>query len=147
MGTCNGGNTMYTGGRRRRSGRKMRGGNMYGFGGALNDGTNGAAWNAVPNNAVNPVTLQSMPEYGTTGGRRRRTGKKVTRKGRRGTRKNRRVTRGRKVMRGGANWVSSAGVGASFGGDGVAGLGNYTAYAPKAPTGGPVQGGDGVYKV
>lgn len=137
--------TGCSGGRRRRGrksrasrgSRKMRGGNFYGPGGAIAPGA--MQWDAVPNTANDPVTGAAKAEYAMPGGRRR-AGKKATRKGK----KSRRTTR-RRTMRGGANWVSSSGVGASFSGDGVAGLGNYSAYAPKAPTGGPSQGADGVY--
>jgi hypothetical protein len=84
-----------------------------------------------------------MPDYSMPGGRRRT---KKSRKGTKKTRKGVKKTRGRRTMRGGANWVSAGAVGAAFKGDGVAGLGNYSAYAQKAPPGGPTQNPDGAYR-
>ena len=131
--------------RRRRSStkktRKMRGGNFYSFNGAI--GTNGADWGAKENVAADPKTGALLPNDGgemqapKLGGRRRRSSRKTKKGGKR--RKSRK-------MRGGASYVSSAGVGAAFKGEGIAGLGNYSAYASKAPAGGPPQGADGVYR-
>lgn len=141
------------GGRRRRSSktrktRKMYGGNFYGFTTDAGLGSAGAARPAVENVAANPVTGGLIPNDGSElnapklgGRRRRRKGTKKMTKKKGGKR------RGRKTMRGGASYVSSAGVGASFRGEGVAGLGNYSAYGAKMPVaGGPTQGGDGVYQ-
>ena len=121
----------------RRHGRKtMKGGNFYSFGFDPQTGTGGAGFTAVENNAVDAKTGAAIPDYAMPGGRRRKS-KKATKK----SRKSRRRT-----MRGGANWVSSAGTGAAFRGEGSAGLANYSAYAPKAPVGGPTQNPDGAYR-
>lgn len=147
MGTCGGDTTMYAGRRRSRKmkgksrrTRKLRGGNFVGFsaGEQTGLGTAGAMYPAVENSPVTkggvPIPEPILPK----GGRRR--SRKPKRKGgkhRRGhTRK----------MRGGANWVSVAPAGGSFTGEGNAGLINLTQYSSKVPGGGPVQGGDGVYK-
>jgi hypothetical protein len=123
--------------------RKMRGGNMYGFGGALGGTTAGPAWDAKANLPYNSATgRESNVDYGMpqTGGRRRKG--KGSRKGKK-TRKSRRRT-----MRGGANMVGSANSGASFGGKGIAGMADYGGYAANVNgRGGPTQGGDGVYSV
>lgn len=76
--------------------------------------------------AVNSLPPQLRPQQGS-----RRKSKKGGRKSRR-------------KMRGG-NYVSSANVGASYQGSGVAGLANYSPYAPNVPGGGPSQNPDGVY--
>lgn len=151
--SCAAGSGMMKGGRRRRGGdpeppkqdvkkggrrRTMKGGNFYGVGAAIAPGA--IEYNAVENNAVDPKTGAAMPDYSMPGGRRRR-GTKKSKKTTKKSRKSRRRT-----MRGGANWVSSAGVGAAFRGDGSAGLANYSAYAPKAPVGGPTQNPDGAYR-
>lgn len=101
------------GGRRRT--RKMRGGNGYGFGGAITPG----ALEVMPN-------MTSVPDgapYKPMGGRRRRR----SRKGK--SRRSRRTRR----MRGGG---SVAGVGYGFAGGGAAGLANATAYPSNLPPGG-----------
>ena len=124
------------GGRR----RTMKGGNFYGAGAAIAPGA--LEYKAVENNAVDPKTGAAMPDYSMPGGRRRKP-----RKGTKKTRKGVKKSRGRRrTMRGGANWVSAGAVGAAFKGDGVAGLGNYSAYAQKAPPGGPTQNPDGAYR-
>lgn len=134
---------------RRRSRKTLRGGNFYGASGAIAPGA--MQWGAVENVAASPVTGKLIPNDGSEmkatklGGRRHgkktRKTKKVTRKGGKKHRKSRRK------MRGGANWVSSAGVGAAFKGDGVAGLGDYSAYGAKMPvSGGPEQNPDGAYR-
>lgn len=130
------------GGKRRGSRKTMKGGNFYSFGFDPQTGTGGAGFTAVENNAVDPKTGAAIPDYAmpAKGGKRRgsRKSKKATKKGGRKSR--------RRTMRGGANWVSSAGVGAAFRGEGSAGLANYSAYAPKAPVGGPTQNPDGAYR-
>ena len=134
-------------GRRRRSTkktRKMRGGNFYGPVGAIAPGA--MEWGAKENVAADPKTGALIPNDGSEmqapklGGRRRRSSRKTKKGG-----KHRKGHKSRK-MRGGASYVSSAGVGAAFKGEGVAGLGNYSAYASKVPAGGPPQGADGVYR-
>ena len=101
------------GGRRRT--RKMRGGNGYGFGGAITPG----ALEVMPN-------MTSVPggaAYKPTGGRRRRR-----------SRRSRRSRKGRtRRMRGGG---SVAGVGYGFAGGGAGGLANATAYPSNLPPGG-----------
>lgn len=75
--------TCVTGGSRKRT-RKMRGGNMYGFGGTI--GTAGAQWGAVANTEVDKVTGAAKPDIYDikTGGRRRgRKSRKVSRRHRR----------------------------------------------------------------
>lgn len=142
------------GGRRRRSvkkTRKMKGGNFYSVvGGDPELGGAGARVDAVPNLGLNgngtPVDGGDymMPQLGA---RRRRTGKK-TRKGGRKSRASRASRKGRKTMRGGAGFYSIAGAGASYGGQGIAGMADYGGYSTKGPvTGGPTQGGDGVMHV
>lgn len=127
----------------RKSRKAMKGGNFYSFGFDPQTGTGGAGFTAVENNAVDPKTGAAIPDYAmpTKGGKRRgsRKSKKVTRKGKKGARRTRK-------MKGGANWASVGAVGAAYKGEGSAGLANYSAYAQKAPVGGPTQGPDGVYK-
>ena len=141
------GGTLYGGRRRRRSvkkTRKMKGG-AYGFGGALDGGTNGALWTKMDNLAANAETGALIPNnlelnaIKLGGGRRRRTGKgkKVTRKGRKGGRRH-------KTMRGGATQLVSSNGGAAFLGTGYGGLGNYGGYSVNQPGGGPQIGADGV---
>lgn len=124
----------------RRSRKAMKGGNFYSFGFDPQTGTGGAGFTAVENNAVDPKTGAAIPDYAmpTKGGKRRgsRKSKKASRKSKRRSRK----------MKGGANWASVGAVGAAYKGEGSAGLANYSAYAQKAPVGGPTQGADGVYK-
>jgi hypothetical protein len=121
----------------------MKGGNFYGAGAAIAPGA--LEYKAVENNAVDPKTGAAMPDYSmpTKGGKRRGRG---TRKSKKGTRKGKKGVRRTRKMKGGANWVSAGAVGAAFKGDGVAGLGNYSAYAQKAPPGGPTQNPDGAYR-
>ena len=136
-----------SGGRRRRSmkkSRKMRGGNMIGFGGPLAGTTAGAQWNAMANTANDHVTGGVVDDFVASGGRRRRTAKKT----KKGGRKSRASRKGRKTMRGGANMIGSANSGASFAGKGIAGMADYGGYAANVKgVGGPTQGGDGVYNV
>ena len=146
MGACG----AVMGGRRRtrkmkgksRRTRKLRGGNFAGFqaGESTGLGTAGALYPAVENSEVNPKTGAAVPEPILPKGGRRRTQKKSRKGG-----KHRRGHKSRK-MRGGANWVSVAGTGGSYTGDGKAGLINLTQYSTKNPAGGPPQGPDGVYK-
>lgn len=99
----------------RRHTRKMRGGNGYGFGGAITPG----ALEVLPN-------MTSVPDgapYKPMGGRRRRR----SRKGK--SRRSRRTRR----MRGGG---SVAGVGYSFTGAGSSGIADHTAYPSNLPPGG-----------
>jgi hypothetical protein len=99
-------------GGRRRS-RKMRGGNGYGFGGAITPGT----LEVVPN-------MTSVPggaAYTPTGGRRRKSRKGKSRRSR------------RRTMRGGG---SVAGVGYSFTGSGARGMADHSAYPSNVPVGG-----------
>jgi hypothetical protein len=117
------------GGRKRRGSRKMRGGNFYGFQGALAGSSAGPSWGSVENNAVDPVSGAVKPDYAMPGGRRRRTGK--TRKTR-GGRKSRRVSRRRRTMRGGAPSYNSAGVGYGYAGTGAAGIADAAAYASRS---------------
>jgi hypothetical protein len=117
------------GGRKRRT---MKGGNFYGFQGALNGTTAGPSWGAVENNAVdakgNPMPDYAMPK---TGGRRRpRKGKKATRKGKKGTRKGR---KSRRTMRGGASYLGSANAGYGYAGTGSAGLADAAGYRANVP--------------
>jgi hypothetical protein len=137
--SCSG--PMKAGGRRTR--RKMKGGNFYSFGFDPQTGTGGAGFAAVENNAVDAKTGAVMPDYAmpAKGGKRRgsRKSKKTTRKGKKGMRRTRK-------MKGGANWASVGAVGAAFKGEGSGGLANYSAYAAKAPAGGPVQNPDGAYR-
>ena len=145
--TCSGGTTLY-GGRRRRSAKskKMRGGAMYGFGGALDGGTNGPAWGGVANLPVNSATgAVSKVDYTMEGGRRRRTGKK-SRKGGRKSRTSRRHGR-RRTMRGGAQWQSIAGAGWGYGGRGVAGMPFAEGYSTKGVDNPHPQNPDGGYHV
>ena len=128
---------------RKGKGRKMRGGNFYGFGVDSGLGSAGAKWGSVENVAAKPDgTL--VPNNGElaapkVGGRRRRTSKKG--------RKSRRVSRRRRTMRGGAGFYSIAGVGAGYAGKGAAGLADYGGYSTKGPVaGGPTQGADGVMR-
>lgn len=125
-------------GGRRRS-RKMKGGNFYSFGFDPQTGTGGAGFSAVENNAVDAKTGAVMPDYAmpTKGGKRR--GSRKSKKSRKGARRSRK-------MKGGANWASVGAVGAAYKGEGTAGLANYSAYAPKAPVGGPAQNPDGAYR-
>lgn len=133
---------MMGGGRGKKS-RKMRGGNFYGFKGALDGGTNGASWGAVENVGVdksgNPVPDAVMPKVG---GRRR-----VRRTSKKGTRKGRKHQRRRRTMRGGASWYSPSNAGGSFAGKGTAGLISLDSYAVNRAPGGPVEGADGVMRV
>jgi hypothetical protein len=138
------------GGRRRRTAKKkaMKGGAMYGFGIDQGIGSAGAARPPVENVGLRgDGTPVPGGDYGMLGGRRRRTGKgkKATRASRKGGRKSRRTTR-RRGMRGGGGGVT-AGVGASFTGRGVGGMGFYEPYTPKAVPGGMVIGGDGVPQI
>ena len=141
---CLGGNTTLYGGRRRRSGKvkktkKMRGGNFYGFKGAV--GTNGADWGAVenlaakPDGTILPNNASELLAAPIVGGRRRRGRGKKTRKGGRKSR--------RRTMRGGASWYSPRVAGGSFIGDGQSGLPNLTSYSVNTAPGGPVEGFDG----
>lgn len=128
--SCSGGNTNpMMGGRKRRGTRKMRGGNFYGFQGALAGSSAGPSWGSVENSAVDPVSGAVKPDYAMPGGRRRRTGK--SRKTR-GSRKSRRVTRRRRTMRGGASSYNSAGVGYGYAGTGAAGIADAAAYASRS---------------
>jgi len=142
--SCAAGGNMMKGGRRR--GKTMKGGNFYSFGFDPKTGTGGAGFTAVENNAVDAKTGAVIPDYAmpTKGGKRRgrgtRKSKKVTRKGKKGVRRTRK-------MKGGANWASVGAVGASYKGEGAGGLANYSAYAQKAPVGGPSQNADGAYHV
>jgi hypothetical protein len=128
----------------------MKGGNFYGFKGAL-DGTGaGADWNSVENLAATPAG-NLLPNNGSellaaplAGGRRRRAGKKT----RKGGRKGRRMTRRRRTMRGGANFHSITGVGAGYAGRGAGGLADFEGYSTKGPVpGGHAQGPDGVMQL
>lgn len=137
--SCSGGNTNpMMGGRKRRGGRTMRGGNFYGFGGNLTGSSAGAQWDAVANTGANSAT--GAPTQELYGGRRRRgrTGKKATRKGRKHGRRHGR----RRTMRGGASSYNSAGVGYGFNGTGSAGLANAAVYASRV--GGAPMNADGV---
>lgn len=128
--SCSGGNTNpMMGGRKRHGSRKMRGGNFYGFQGALAGSSAGPSWGSVENNAVDPVSGAVKPDYAMPGGRRRRTGK--SRKTR-ASRKSRRVTRRRRTMRGGASSYNSAGVGYGYAGTGAAGIADAAAYASRS---------------
>lgn len=152
MGYCMGGTQQ--GGRRRRTGKTkktrmtkkaMRGGNFYGFTGGVGGTSAGAGWESVENTAAKPdgTLIANGGELSATqlGGRRRRGKGKKTRKGGRKGRK------GRRTMRGGANFVSVAPAGGSYTGQGAGGLISLTPYAAKTSVdGGPVQGGDGVYR-
>jgi hypothetical protein len=122
------------GGRR----RTMKGGNFYGVGAAIAPGV--LERTAVENNAVDAKSGATIPDYAMPGGRRR--------KSRKGGKKSRKVSKKgrRRTMRGGANWVSAGAVGAAFKGDGQAGMQSYSAYAQKAPPGGPTQNPDGAYR-
>lgn len=124
----------------RKSRKAMKGGNFYSVGYDPQTGTGGAGFTAVENNAVDAKTGAVIPDYAmpTKGGKRRKS-KKATRKAKKGGRR-------RRTMKGGANWASVGAVGAAYKGEGSAGLANYSAYAQKAPVGGPTQGPDGVYK-
>ena len=112
-------------------------------------GTNGPVWAGVENAGARAdggyVSNGGELEATQLGGRRRRRGKKVTRKGGRKTRK----SRGRRrTMRGGMSYIGSANVGHGYGGTGVAGMANHTGYPANVNgAGGPMQGGDGVYKI
>jgi hypothetical protein len=138
------------GGRRRRTGRKQRGGNFYGFQGGIGGTTAGAEWGAVPNaGARSDGTLVAgdgdLSANQLGGRRRRRTGKK--RMTRRGGRKSRRVMpRRRRTMRGGASWYSPSVAGGAFVGDGSAGLPNLTGYSVNTVAGGPVENFDGAMR-
>lgn len=105
-----------TRGARRRS-RKLRGGNGYGFSGAI--GTNGPQWDA--NMTSTPDGKPYIPD-GLKGGKRR------SRKSRKGGKKSRRRT-----MRGGG---SIGVVGAGFAGTGSRGIADYVPYAANVPPGG-----------
>ena len=100
-----------SGGRRRRT-RKMRGGNGYGFGGAIAPGA--AEWDA------NMTSVPDGAPYKPLGGRRRRS--------RKGKGKSRRTRR--RSMRGGG---SVGAVGASFGGTGSRGMADYLPYESRPP--------------
>ena len=128
-------------GGRRRTRRKMRGGNFYSFGFDPQTGTGGAGFSAVENNAVDAKTGAVIPDYAMPGGRRRR-GSRKSKKAVRKTKKGR-----SRKMKGGANWASVGAVGASYKGEGSAGMQSYSAYAAKAPVGGPTQNPDGAYHV
>lgn len=115
------------GGRRKtRKTRKMKGGNGYGFTGAI--GTNGPEWEA------NMTSTPDGKPYVPTGG------------GRRKTRKSKKTRKTRK-MKGGAAWQTVGAVGYGYTGEGARGLADATAYASKVPVGGPAQGADGVSRV
>jgi hypothetical protein len=131
------------GGRRRRT---QRGGNFYSFGFDPQTGTGGAGFTAVENNAVDAKTGAVIPDYAmpTKGGKRRGRG---SRKSKKGTRKGKKGVRRTRKMKGGANWASVGAVGAAYKGAGSAGMANYSAYAQKAPVGGPSQNADGAYHV
>jgi hypothetical protein len=121
------------GGRKRRGGKTMKGGNFYGFTGALDGTTAGAGWGAVENNAVDPVTGATKLDYAMPGGRRRgRKGKKATRKGKKSRRS---LYRRRRTMRGGASYVGSANAGYSYAGTGSAGLADAAGYRANVPGG------------
>lgn len=137
--SCSGGNTNPMMGGRRRS-RKMRGGNFYGPGGAISAGV--MQWNAVENNAVDPVSGAVKPDYAMPGGRRRRTGKSRASRKTRGGRKSRRVSRRRRTMRGGAGVYNAGGVGYGYTGTGAGGLTDATAYPSRV--GGAPMNADGV---
>jgi hypothetical protein len=127
------------GGRKRRGGKMMKGGNFYGFTGALDGTTAGAGWGAVENTAVDakgtPILDYAMPKVG--GRRRRRTGKS-----KKATRKSRRVSRRRRTMRGGAGVYNVAGAGYGYAGTGSAGLADAAPYASRV--GGAPMNADGV---
>jgi hypothetical protein len=106
-------------------------------------------WNAVENVAADSVSGRLLPNDASellaaplAGGRRRR-GRKGTKKM---TKKKGGKRRVRKTMRGGASGMTSAGVGAAFRGEGVAGLGNYSAYAAKGAVPGQHPTVAGVYQ-
>lgn len=138
-GTCGapmmGGRTRKT--RKVRKSRKLRGGMGYGFGGST-IGTSGAQWDSSWGGEVTkagePVTDTADPQRGSS--RRRRVKKSKSKSKSRRSRK----------MKGGAAYQSVGTVGASFTGQGSRGLADYTGYASKAPSGGPVQNPDGAYK-
>lgn len=109
-------NDKNTRGGRRRT-RKLRGGNGYGFSGAI--GTNGPQWDA--NMTSTPDGKPYIPD-GLKGGKRR------SRKSRKGGKKSRRRT-----MRGGG---SIGVVGAGFTGTGSRGIADYVPYAANVPPGG-----------
>lgn len=135
-GTCGapmmGGRTRKSRRKIRRS-RKLRGGMGYGFSGNT-IGTSGAQWDSSWGGEVTkagePVTDTADPQRGSS---RRRRGKKTK-------------SRRSRKMKGGASYQTVGTVGASFTGQGSRGLADYTGYASKAPSGGPAQGPDGVYK-
>lgn len=111
-----------TAGRRRR-GRKMtrRGrkgvkkGGGYGFGGALDNGTNGPVWNRVSDNVnLDSATGAARPEPTPMVGARRRKSRKGSKKTRKG-----------RKMRGGASQVSMGTTYASFTGSGERGIASY----------------------
>jgi hypothetical protein len=139
--SCSGGNTNPMMGGRRRS-RKMRGGNFYGFQGALAGSSAGPSWGSVENNAVDPVSGAVKPDYAMPGGRRRRTGKTRASRKTRGGRKSRRVSRRRRTMRGGAGVYNAGGVGYGYTGTGAGGLTDATAYPSRV--GGAPMNADGV---
>jgi hypothetical protein len=74
----------------RRTRRKLRGGNFYGFSGSLGGTTAGPQWGAVENVAANSATGRLIPNDGSEmnatkiGGRRRRKTSRKTRGRRRG---------------------------------------------------------------
>lgn len=108
------------GGRRRKT-RKIRGGNGYGFAGAI--GTNGPQWDANMTSVPDGVPVVGSVDSGLKGGRRRKT-----RKNRKGGKKSRRRT-----MRGGG---SIGVVGAGFAGTGSRGIADYVPYEANRPPGG-----------
>lgn len=131
-----------SGGRRRKS-RKMKGGNFYGFTGALDGTTAGAGWGGVVNASAKPDGTIGPADTGAMNGGRRRSRRsrrgKSSRKGKalygdifRGGKKSRRGTR--RKMYGGASQFLPAKSGAGFTGEGAArGMGGYVDVGGSGP--------------
>lgn len=135
-------NTGQCGSGRRRRSRKMKGGNFYGFTGALDGTTAGAGWGAVDNSLnYNSETGKPIPDpFSTkTGGKRK--SKKHSKKnlyadvmgGKKG-KKSRKVTRRRK-MYGGVSQILPAKASAGFTGEGSRGLADYKDVGTGMPNG------------
>ena len=113
----------------------MKGGSFYGPGGAIAPGA--MQWDAVENNAANPVTGapivdgSELQQVKLAGGRRRKSRKASKKVSRRKGGRHRRGRRHTRKMRGGATYESVAGVGYGYAGGGEAGLANYGGYASK----------------
>ena len=135
--------------------RGLRGGTMYGFGGA--EGTNGPTWDSVANDAYDPATGRNLgPDPGAPAGTGTTSVMRGGRKSRRKShRKGARKGKGKKSrkMKGGA-WnpgavnVAGTGVGYSTGGSSWASGSGYpimTGYASRV--GGAPMGEDGVRAV